>query len=365
MARYHANTIVIDIDDANGAAGVDELAAAYRLPRPVLIADPYSGRSHAVFRLASPVLVSGGGKMGPRFLLDLAGRMLAAALRGTVLPHRTLIKSPWGLELALIGARLRRTPTPATPAVWDAYEEFGSPLMWLTVPGDHHAFELREIIDALAGDFGAAVTSPAARRHFRRRRAEPSALGRNCALFDLTRWWAYDLAERDGGAIQGQAERVNAGFPNPLPANEVAATARSIARFMQAKYRGGGGVGGPGGGRRGRDREAGGDLPPDERKALAGRATAAARKTASADKIRAATEALQAKGERVTQAAVATLAGVSLLTVKRHWHSIPMVSDARYQVVGLVCPLAKPLAGLSTWSAPFAGRNKPAFAVRR
>ena len=70
------------------------------------------------------------------------------------------------------------------------------------IAGDLRTVELGEIVAALADDYGEAAASIPARR-WTRDRGEPSALGRNCMLFDLTRWWAYDRVERDADTIEG------------------------------------------------------------------------------------------------------------------------------------------------------------------
>lgn len=318
------NAIAIDVDHDHGDERAQGLADYYGLPRPIVVQDPWSGRSHVLFMLAAPVPVTDAARVGPRILLDLAGRLLAAALGGTLLPRRSLAKSPWGLAENLIGARMRRTPTPAVPGLWEAYIESGSPLMWRTIPGECHAYKLREIIAALADDFGEAIAAPTTRQRFRKRRPEPSAMGRNCALFDAVRFWAYDHQERDGGAILDEAKRVNATFSNPLPASEVAATARSIAKFMANRYR----PRSQGAAARGRDREAGADLDAPQRRGLAGRRTAADRAAATDARIAAAVAALRASGTPLTQAAVAESSGLSLRTVKSRWSRPSMVQDA-------------------------------------
>jgi hypothetical protein len=69
---------------------------------------------------------------------------------------------------------------------------------------------------------------------------EVSGLGRNCIMFDLVRFWAYeairDLSE--GGYDSWYTEvlkvaiNTNSGFTVPLPYSEVKATATSIARWV-------------------------------------------------------------------------------------------------------------------------------------
>ena len=305
----------------------DGLEASARLGcglrRPILVIDPHSGHSHAIFPLRTPVITSPGAHLGPPILLDLAGQLLAATLSGTLLPQRALAKNPFGRAENLIGQRRLRAPIPAVPAVWDAYEAAETGLMWHTEPGDMHAYELREIVAALVDDYGEAIVRRGVRRAVHKNRPDPSSLGRNCFLFDAVRFWSYDRAERDGGAILDEAQRVNADFEVPLPANEVAATAASIARFMNGRFRPRTGADG----RRGRDRDAGVDLDRRGRLDVSGRVSAASRADATDAALQAACTRIRAAGRPLTQAALAAEAGRSLSTVKRRWHNLKVVSN--------------------------------------
>ncbi len=69
---------------------------------------------------------------------------------------------------------------------------------------------------------------------------EVSGLGRNCAMFDTVRFWAYKAirANLSGGfdmwhtKVLEQAKNANDAFIQPLPYSEVKATAKSIARWV-------------------------------------------------------------------------------------------------------------------------------------
>ena len=69
---------------------------------------------------------------------------------------------------------------------------------------------------------------------------EVSGLGRNCAMFDTVRFWAYKAirAYLSGGfdkwhsEVIEQAKNANDAFIQPLPYSEVKATAKSIARWV-------------------------------------------------------------------------------------------------------------------------------------
>jgi len=69
---------------------------------------------------------------------------------------------------------------------------------------------------------------------------EVSGLGRNCAMFDTVRFWAYKAirANLSGGfdmwhtKVLEQAKNANDAFIQPLPYSEVKATAKSISRWV-------------------------------------------------------------------------------------------------------------------------------------
>ena len=76
------------------------------------------------------------------------------------------------------------------------------------------------------------------------RRRNPVGLGRNCALFETARTWAYREIRNHWGdpdglgiAISVEAHRLNAGFSEPLPSSEVNGIARSIHRWIITQSR--------------------------------------------------------------------------------------------------------------------------------
>lgn len=360
----HKNALIFDIDHEDG---IDLVAALPADIRPWLVIDPWSGRSHAVMFLASPVLVTERGSRKARRLAEVAQAMMAEALRATPLRHRAPVKNPLGRVDALLGQQLRRTPKPTMPALWDAWQTSGSPLIWHTIPGAGPV-ELRDVIAALADDYGdsvgdsgseeAAELRPASRT-FTKRRPEPSAVGRNCSMFDTIRRWAYDRAECDGGLILAEALRANTNFATPLPVSEVAATARSIAKFMRTRFRPRHGPGIA----RGRDRQAGAALPPEARKAYAGQRTAATRAAKTDAQISAAVKRLHVEGARMTQAAIAAQAGVSLRTVKGRWSAIlPRLSIVQDAALSGDAPASAPLPATPTGASTPVQEHQPATA---
>lgn len=335
-SETHRNSLLIDIDHD------DALDRWMELPeriRPILVLDPWSGRAHAIAFLASPVLLatrdeitvrqtdtsSESGKkalLGPQMMADLAGRLLAAALGGKLLPPGSVVKNPWGQAANLIGHRRKHGQRPVWEIAWDDMQARG--LMWSTRPGARPV-ELRTLVAALADRWWGETAGATARfstMRYAKKRGDPSWLSRNCWVFDLTRWWAYDRAERDTAAITEAALNFNADLANPLPPGDVRATARSISRFMSSRFR-------PRYGSapttRGRDAADGAALSLPEKQALAARKSAAAHAAATDRKIAAGYAEIVSAGGTISQAAVAAGSGVSISTVKRRW---PLVSNA-------------------------------------
>jgi hypothetical protein len=299
------NIIAADIDHADGADRAAMLADL-GLPSPTLVVDPWSGRAHGFLRLSRPVFTGDGAAPEPQRLFGFAGALLAAAMGATLLPRRALIKNPWARRENLIGTLRRHTPAPATPMLWDAHVAADTGLLWHTEPGDLRPVVLRDIVTALVDDYGEGIATPVARQWCRKRLA-PDASGRNCALFDMVRFWAYEHVERDARAITDHAMQVNADtFADPLPENEVTVIARSIAKFMQTRYRPKVRTVAR------RDDMAGGDgMTPGQKRSLSGLVTAAERAAKTDAAIEAARTKLATEGRPMTQAAIARASGIS------------------------------------------------------
>lgn len=308
-ASKSRNCLLFDIDHPDALDLVEDLPPNIR---PTLIFDPYSGRSHGILPLNSPVLK--GGLFGPEILADLSHKLLSQYLQATPLPSGSLIKNPWGRQEWLIGTLARRTPKPATPLLWEAHKTAKNGLLWHTVPGSQGA-ELREIVAHLADEY-AEVTSKATKRHFIHR-GEPSALGRNCALFDLVRFWAYDNNETDGGNILDKANEINSTLQPPLPFAEVRATARSIGKFMTSRYK-----------PRTKARINKGimdlektDLAIKQKQKLAALRSSDIKADNTDHKIKQALKHFPGT-RKLTQKALSEVSGVSIKTIKRRWKTL-------------------------------------------
>ena len=182
---------------------------------------------------------------------------------------------------------------------------------WTVEVGSLEPVKLDEVLVPLQAMAKALGWKAPKRRHKGDRKLrEPSPEGRNCHLFDLTRWWAGDGNVRDGAVVLAKALQVNDEFANPLGYGEVACVARSITRFMVHRYDG-----------RGRHVP----MAPAELKArqAVGRAAHAERQRAERDeRLLAAVARIRERGDEPCQAAVAAEACMSLSTVKRAWGGI-------------------------------------------
>jgi hypothetical protein len=79
------------------------------------------------------------------------------------------------------------------------------------------------------------------------KRAQTQGLGRNCTMFEKSRFWAYSkvLSYRLTStrtkfyeAVLGYCETINQGFPSPLNHSEVRSTAKSVALWTWRHYTG-------------------------------------------------------------------------------------------------------------------------------
>ena len=119
---------------------------------------------------------------------------------------------------------------------------------WATSWTSDRLYGLQE----LAGHLQAAGFMPAPSWR-RTRRQNPVGLGRNCTIFETARVWAYREARRirqrneyatvqDSqdfyAAVLGHVRELNAGFSEPLPANEARDIANSIHGWVTTRFYG-------------------------------------------------------------------------------------------------------------------------------
>ena len=194
------------------------------------------------------------------------------------------------------------------------------------------------------------------------------AHSRHCILFEQLRHYAYSIVnvERARGSFEAFTRRIEAyahnknaftklGFPTDLPQSSLRATIRSVARWTWDKYKGSGGC------NRG-VMALDAALPLSERQRLAARRTHGVRHQATESKVRAACRALQAAGQRLTQAAVGQAARLTRQTVASYRHVIEQVLNTAASVLAL--PLAAAPA-TSSGHVQFAVHQIPAVPSER
>lgn len=210
MAYIEANPlvmqslVVIDRDHTD----TDLAAELAGLPRPTYVAsNPHTGTGHVVYGLSTPVCLTDAAHRRPINLLARIEQGLTTILDGD----------------AAYGGRITKNPLVA-PHV--------------TLWGDE-LYELRTLAQIL-GDLGAL---PGANNP--RKTLTSSALGRNVALFDLTRAWAYRAIRPHWGGPQrawdadvlayawrhNETVIANDFKRGPLAYTEVQHLAQSIARW--------------------------------------------------------------------------------------------------------------------------------------
>lgn len=198
------NWLVFDVDRAY--PGFD--AEWRNLAPPNLVAiNPVNQHAHLFYGIAAGVSRTSASRQGPLRLLAAINEAYRHGLDADVQFRELICKNPlnphWRVDL------LRQ----------DLY--------------DLH--ELAEYVDL----------DQAVERLRKTPKKQQSGLGRNCSLFDSLRTWAYRWVndykplgqDQWHGAVSVRAEKLNT-FASPLPASEVRATARSVAKWTWNHYEG-------------------------------------------------------------------------------------------------------------------------------
>lgn len=315
----YRNAILLDIDHADG---VDLWLALPDFLRPHLVLDPYSGRSAAIYWLAQPVPINGGyGRM--ERLLSLTAALCGVYFKATVLPHKSLAKNPFGLTSDLPGGTtkclVRRTKQPTAPDMYAGWKASKSPFLWHTLPGadEHQLSDLARWLQELDLVDDIDTKMPTKKRAY-----VPDATseaGRNAELFSILRYWCYAQVERDYSAILAKATEINEQFLPGLPVMELESIARSISKFMRTKYKPGARCGLDW--ERGIMRLKGKDMELRDKQRLAAARTADVKASQTRAKLQAIIRHWSPE-QRLTKAALARAAGVSVDTVKRAWSDI-------------------------------------------
>lgn len=195
----YTSWLVFDIDHP-GSAFAHEFAP---VPPPnLVVSNPTNGHAHLFYGLAQPVLTSWSARPKPIYLLAVIQQHFSRLLRADPGYAGLLAKNPLSSK-------------------WDCY----SPRAEL--------YTLDELAEYVTHD------DRLASRH---RTLDTVGLGRNVILFNDLRTWAYSLVlqykaagarpEEFRRALEGQAEARNAQFPEPLPASEVRAATKSVAKWV-------------------------------------------------------------------------------------------------------------------------------------
>lgn len=140
-------------------------------------------------------------------------------------------------------------------------------------------------------------------------RREPSGFGRNCALFDGLRHWAYRAVSGYRGgtveawsqAVYDQAMGLN-NFPQPLKESEIRATAKSVAKWTWKHFGTGAAV----------------EVFSTTQKIRQKLGAAKKRAIKTADVVTAQAQ-LKAAGKRVTMRSVAEMVGCSAANLSKHY----------------------------------------------
>lgn len=311
-AKAARNVLLFDIDHDRGPELAAELPANIR---PHIVVDPWSGRSAGILVLKSPVLTGPGSKIGPQLLANGCHEMLAKYFEADQLPHGSLTKNPFGTLKNIIGTLARRSPEPTTGILWEAYQEANSGLCWHVIPGASEV-ELRDILKYFEDDYE-QIASDRSKQNFikKKDRGEPSYIGRNCYVFDLTRFYCYDENETNYENIYRKAEEINLSMDKQLPISDVKAITRSIYKFMTTRYRPTRRI------NKGIMDLEKTDLAIKQKQKLAALRSSDIKAETTQHRLKLALKHWP-EGKKITQKALSEASGICLRTVKMHWKSV-------------------------------------------
>ena len=201
-----SNLLVVDIDHSD--AVIRALWNRHQWLPNAVVENPSNGHAHAVWALAEPVTRTEYARRKPLAFAAAVTEGLRRSVDGDAAYSGLITKNP-------------------EHTAWNA--------KWVT----DHLYSL----DELSHHLTQADYMPA-KSWNRTRRKNPEGLGRNCALFETARHWAYREIRHHFGnpqslktAIEFEAHAQNAEFANPLPANEVHHLAMSIWRWITTRSR--------------------------------------------------------------------------------------------------------------------------------
>lgn len=214
-ANPHAvsNLLVVDIDHEDAA--LRAMWGRQRWLPNAIVETPANGHAHAVWALSEPITRTEYARRKPLAYAAAVTEGLRRSVDGDAGYSGLITKNP-------------------THEAWES--------RWLT----DHLYELSELHEHL--DEAGFMPAPG---WARTRRKNPVGLGRNCAIFETARTWAYSEARRirlrneyatarDSAelhaAITTHVQTLNADFSESLPYSEVKATIESIHKWITTKF---------------------------------------------------------------------------------------------------------------------------------
>lgn len=201
-----SNLLVVDVDHGDALLRSVDSRDGWR-PNAV-VENPENGHAHAVWALAEPVTRT-----------EYASRKATAYAAAVTEALRRSVDGDRGYS----GLMTKNPEHTAWHAEWFTDQLYS--------------------LDQLAGHLTDAghMPPPSWRRT---RRKNPVGLGRNCAIFETARHWAYREVRHHWGdpeglrvAILERATELNAGYSEPLPANEAGQIAQSIWKWITTRSR--------------------------------------------------------------------------------------------------------------------------------
>ncbi|MBU2843693.1 replication initiation protein [Acidithiobacillus thiooxidans] len=172
------------------------------LPEPnMAVLNRRTKRGHLIYLLAAGVSKTSAARLAPLRFLSAVDQAYTLALGADTMYSGLICKNPFSDR-------------------WKVWEVHGNPFT---------LDDLAKWVDLTSP----AITDP-------KPLSEIASLGRNCAMFDEGRKWAYQAIRdhwapnglpRWQEAVLGQLRAINGQFHEPLPFSEVKATARSIAKW--------------------------------------------------------------------------------------------------------------------------------------
>lgn len=200
-----SNLLVVDVDHPDAALRALSARSSHPMPNAV-VENPRNGHAHVVWALSEPVTRTEYARRAPLAYAAAVTEGLRRAVDGDKAYSGLLTKNP----------------------VHDEWETH-----WISD-------ELRPLGFLEAG-LESHMPPPGWKRT---RRRDPVGLGRNCALFESARTWAYRAVRSHFGDAEGLAATINehvhglnAEFSEPLPTSEARAVAASIHRWITTKSR--------------------------------------------------------------------------------------------------------------------------------